>query len=99
LPRRRVTRTAGWPRPSGDSASPISDQGQPFAQMAIKDVVVRRVHCACTPTLGMHPACSAKALATLTNDNAVCPSATTRVLPSRVFERPSPVASRQSRKE
>jgi hypothetical protein len=48
VPSRRVTRTAAWPRLSGDSAPPISDQGRPFAQMAIKDVVVRRVHCAWT---------------------------------------------------
>src|ERR1700716_2316122 len=49
-----------------------------------------RHRCREAPVPRHPPACSAKALATLTNDNAGCPSSATRVLPSRVFEWPSP---------
>jgi len=44
------------------------------------------------------PACSAKALATLTNDNAGCPSSATRVFTIQSFRVAFAVASRQSRK-
>ena len=76
-----------------------SDQGQPFAQPAMQALCMH-VH-ACGNIVAKpvrkhynhggaqmphNPsACSAKALATLANGNTECPSAATRVLPSRVF--------------